>query len=425
MQTFKLANGMRVVLEPDPAVPVVTMAMVFDVGGRQEAPGRSGFAHLFEHLMFEGSRNAPKGAFDRVLETYGGDNNASTHEDFTFYYETLPSNALPIALWLDADRLSALSITEESFRNQVAVVEEEKRLRVDNEPYAPLLYVDIASRTFRNWANAHPTIGTFADLDAATLKDVKRFFNDYYAPANGWLAVVGDIDPDQARADVERYFAWIPNLGAPTPVDTAEPRQEAPRRSVVEDPHAAVPALAVAWTGLPRRGSRPDFYAAEILGRLLAYGKSSRLYQGLVKGSQIAVSVDGGLGFPVSDADEYRQPGLFGLFVIHKSTIAAETVRQAVFEEIRRVAEGGVSPDELDRVKTKFRSDFIVEGQTTLGRAERLLRAALLDGSPEAAGTELDRFMAVSPADVQKAAGRYLTEETSNTFEVRPRGKAQ
>ena len=144
-----------------------------------------------------------------------------------------------------------------------------------------------------------------------------------------------------------------------------------------------------------------------------------------MKGSQIAVSVDGGLGFPVSDADEYRQPGLFGLFVIHKSTIAAETVRQAVFEEIRRVAEGGVSPDELDRVKTKFRSDFIVEGQTTLGRAERLLRAALLDGSPEAAGTELDRFMAVSPADVQKAAGRYLTEETSNTFEVRPRGKAQ
>lgn len=418
LSTFTLPNGLRVVLAPDPAVPIVTMSMIFDVGGRQEQPGRSGFAHLFEHLLFEGSRNAPKGTFDRVLETYGGDNNASTHEDFTFYYEVLPSNALPIALWLDADRLSALAVAEESLRNQISVVKEEKRQSVDNQPYAPLLYIEIASRTFQNWTNAHPTIGTFADLDAATLKDVKEFFNAYYAPSNAWLAVVGDIDPTMARRDIERYFAWIPNLGAPKPVDSTEPEQTAPRRFAIEDAHANLPALAVAWSGMPRRRSQPDFYALGLLGRALLHGKGSRLYQALVKESQVAISVDGGLGFPVSDMEEYKHPGLFGVFVVHKATASSDSVRSAIVAEIRKAASEGLGADELDRVKTKLRSDHIVAGQTTLGRARRYLQAALLDGKPQAAEGELARYQEVTAEQIRKAAARYLVDERSNTFEV-------
>jgi zinc protease len=421
LHTFTLPNGLRVVLAPDRAVPVATAAMIFDVGGRQEPRGRSGFAHLFEHLMFEGSKNAPRGAFDRVLETYGGDNNASTHVDFTFYYEVLPSNALPIALWLDADRLSALTVSEESFRNQASVVQEEKRLRVDNEPYGPLLYVEIASRTFQNWTNAHPVIGSFEDLQAATLQDVKDFFNAYYAPSNAWLAVVGDIDLAETKALVEKYFAWIPNLGKPKPIDKTEPEQTAARRFVLDDAHANLPALAVAWTGMPARRTQPDFYALGLLGRLLFYGKSSRLYQGLVKGSQIAVSVDGSLGFPLTDVTEFRHPGLFGGFIVHKTGASADAVRDAVFAEIRKIASEGVGAEELERVKTKLRSDFIVDGQTTRGRAFRYLVAALLDGSPREAEGELGRFMAVSPEQVREAAARYLVDERSNVFEVRPR----
>ncbi|MEQ1917605.1 MAG: pitrilysin family protein, partial [Elusimicrobiota bacterium] len=198
--SFTLANGMRVLLSRDASVPVVAMTMIVDVGGRHEARGLSGFAHLFEHMMFEGSKHVPKGGFDRMLETYGGDNNASTHEDFTFYYEQVPSNALPIALWLDADRIGALSVTPESVKNQIEVVKEEKRMRVDNEPYGPLLYVDMASHTFSNWQNSHPTIGSFEDLDAASLKDVRAFFEAYYSPDNIIMAIVGDIEPDETRA---------------------------------------------------------------------------------------------------------------------------------------------------------------------------------------------------------------------------------
>ncbi|MBI4349289.1 MAG: insulinase family protein [Elusimicrobia bacterium] len=419
IETFTLPNGMRVVLAADRSVPVVTLAMIFDVGGRQEQPGRSGFAHLFEHLMFEGSRNAPRGSFDRVLETYGGDNNASTHEDFTFYYEVLPSNALPIALWLDADRLSALSITEGSLKTQVSVVSEEKRQSVDNQPYAPLLYIEISSRSFVNWTNGHSTIGSFEDLSAATLQDVKDFFSAYYSPANAWLAVVGDIDPAEARVEVERYFAWIPNLGTPKPVDTAEPDQTAARRFTIADEHANLPAVAISWTGMPRRRAEPDFYALGLLGRALLYGKSSRLYQALVKEAQTAISVDGGLGFPVSDMEEYKHPGLFSAFVVHKASVTAEAVRTAIFDEIGRVARDGIPAAELERVKTKLRSDRIVAQQTTLGRANVLLQAALLDGSPQAAEGELGRYLAVTPAQVQKAAARYFAEERSNTFEVK------
>ena len=253
--TFTLPNGMRVVLSRDASVPVVATTMMVDVGGRHEVRGRSGFAHLFEHMMFEGSKHVPKGGFDKTLESYGGDNNASTHEDFTFYYEELPSNALPIALWLDADRVGSLSVSPEATKNQIEVVKEEKRMRVDNEPYGSMLYVDMGSHTFSNWQNSHPTIGSFEDLDAASLKDVRAFFEAYYSPDNIILGIVGDIDPLETRKLVEAYFGSLPVKPRPERASLVEPAPAGERVIKLTDAHAKLPALGFTWKNGPERGS--------------------------------------------------------------------------------------------------------------------------------------------------------------------------
>ena len=295
-------------------------------------------------------------------------------------------------------------------------------MRVDNEPYAPLLWVEVASRTFSNYANSHPAIGTFADLDAATLQDVKSFFGEYYAPKNAWLAVVGDFEAAAARKTIEKYFGWIPNRGEPVFPDTGEPRQAGERDFTIADAHANVPGVAIVFNNLPERRAAPDFYALALLGRALFYGKSSRLYQLLVKEKQVAAAIDepypGGLGFPVSDPDEYKAPGLFGGFILRKPEASAAQIRDLVYEDIKKIAAGGVSAAELDRVKTKFRSDWVLERQTTLGRAGALLRSAVLDGDPSTEGGELERFMAVTPADIQAAAAKYLVPESANVFEL-------
>ena len=340
--SFTLPNGLRVLVSRDSSVPVVAVAMIVGVGGRVEARGRSGFAHLFEHMMFEGSKHVPKGGFDKYLESVGGDNNASTHEDFTFYYEELPSNALATALWLDADRIGSLSVTAGAVKNQIAVVEEEKRQRVDNEPYGAAEYVDIASHSFVNWQNAHPVIGTFADLDAASLSDVRAFFAAYYSPDNITLAVVGDVDPAEATRLVTGYFGPIPAKPRPRAPDVSEPPPAGERVVALKDDHAKLPALAVSWKGMPERGTS-DYYALVLLSRALASGKSSRLFQTLVKESSAAVSVDGGLGFPVVDWDEYKAPALFGLFVVRKPDASFEKVRGLIASEAAKAGGEGLA----------------------------------------------------------------------------------
>jgi predicted Zn-dependent peptidase len=419
--SFTLANGLRVVLSRDASVPVAAMTMIVDVGGRHETPGRSGFAHLFEHMMFEGSRHVPKGGFDRLLETYGGDNNASTHEDFTFYYEEVPSNALPVALWLDADRIGSLSVTAEATKNQIEVVKEEKRMSVDNEPYGQLLYVDMGSRTFSNWQNSHPTIGSFADLDAASLKDVRAFFEAYYSPDNIIMAIVGDIDVEATKSLVSDYFGAIPAKPRPPRAGLAEAAPAGETSVELTDPHAKLPALGFTWKNGPERGS-DDYYALVLLGRALFSGKSARLYQKLVKESQAAVSLDGGLGFPLSGADEYKAPGAFGGFVVHKREKKAAELKALVAAEIAKAAAEGLGEAELERVKTKFRSDWVRAQETRLGRAQSLLYAALLDGDAEAANGELARFMAVTPEQVRRAAAARLTPAASTWFAVAPGG---
>ncbi len=413
---FTLANGLRVVLSRDVSVPVTAVTMIVDVGGRHEAPGRSGFAHLFEHMMFEGSKHVPKGEFDRILESYGGDNNASTHEDFTFYYEEIPSNALPVTLWLDADRVGALSVTAEATKNQIEVVKEEKRMRVDNEPYGALLAVDMASHTFTNWQNAHPTIGSFQDLDAASLRDVREFFEAYYSPDNIIMAIVGDIDLAETRRLVEAYFGPLPTKPRPPKANISEPAPSGEKTIALSDAHAKLPAIGFTWKDAPERGTR-DYYALLLLGRSFFSGKSARLYQKLVKESQVAVALDGGLGFPISDWDEYKAPGSFGGYVTYKRDRQAGELKRLVSAEIAKVAKEGLSAAELERVKIKFRSDWLRSAETRLGRAQRLLYAALLDGDPEAGNRELARFMAVTPDQIRGAAAR-LVPAAATWFEL-------
>ncbi|MBI5239141.1 MAG: insulinase family protein [Elusimicrobia bacterium] len=417
---FTLPNGLRVLVSTDHAVPVAAVSMVFDAGARHEARGRSGFAHLFEHMMFEGSQNVPKGAFDRTLESYGGDNNASTHQDLTFYYEEVPSNAVPVALWLDADRVGALDVSKDSVKNQIEVVKEEKRMRVDNKPYGPLLDLEMSSGTFSNWANAHPVIGSAEDLDAAGLDDVRDFFKAYYAPSNAIMAVVGDVDPLEVRRWVTELFGPLPNRPKPPAPDTAEPEPGPGRRFEVKDGQAKLPALALSWKGMPARGT-PDFCALVLLGQALFDGKGSRLYQELVKTAKAAVDLSGGLGFPVSDLSDYKTPALFGAFIIHTAERKPEEVKALALAQVARVAAQGLPAVELGRVKTKFRSGWILGQQTALGRARKLLMAALLDGDPEAANG-LDRYMAVTSEDIKRVAGKYLKSDLANTFVLIPGG---
>lgn len=403
---FTLSNGLRVVLSVDHALPVVTESMIFNVGARDERPGQSGFAHLFEHLMFEGSKNAPKGVFDHVVEGHGGNDNASTHTDYTFYYENVPANVLPAIMWLDADRMASLDVTEQNMKNQIAVVEEEKRLRVDNAPYGPLMYVDIGQSAFANWQNAHPVIGSFKDLDAATLAEVQEFHREYYAPANCVLTIVGDIDPVKTKAMVEHYFGWIPNLSTIKPVNTKEPPPIAKTVSV-KDAQAKLPAVAMAWQGPPR--DSPDFYALTMLGQLLFDGDSSRLYQSLVKDNQVAIEVDGGLGFPDADFTDYRAPGLFTGVVFQKPNATADQIEKLVYQQIQEIEANGVSPAEMNRLKTKFSSEWLQSQQTTLDRATLLALATLFDGNPDAANSELPRFLAVTSEQMEQVARTYLT----------------
>ncbi|MDD5656115.1 MAG: pitrilysin family protein [Elusimicrobia bacterium] len=418
LEEFTLANGLRVVVSSDASDPMAALAVAYGVGPRQEEPGRSGFAHLFEHLMFEGSRNVPRGDFDRVLESYGGEDNAATHEDLALYYERFPAHVLPAALWLEADRMGGPILDERRVRAQIEELKEERRLGLDEKPYGRLVDEEISSRTFSNRRNARPPLGSWADLDAAKLQDLQAFFDERYAPANAVLVVAGGVDPARVKSAVSELFSTLPARAKPAAPDLEEPPPGPGGRFEVKDARARLPALALSWKDMPPRGS-PDFYALGLLSRALAAGRTSRLYRRLVKESGAAVEVAGGLGFPVHDAADYQAPALWSFFVIHKAGRKPDEVRAMVLEEIARVAAGGLCAEELARVKNKLRCDRLAEQQTALGRARRLALAVLLDGDPGRAN-DVDRYLAVTPADVQAAAAKYLKPDLANTFELVP-----
>jgi zinc protease len=419
IKQFQLENGLRVVLSEDHSAPVVAVAVYYDVGSRNEVKGRSGFAHLFEHMMFQGSENVGKTEHFQYIEHNGGTMNGSTHADFTNYYQFLPSNQLELALWLESDRMRSLKITPVNLKNQKEAVKEEKRLSIDNQAYWPAL-TRMDEAIFKNWANAHSAIGSMQDLDAATIKDVKEFFDTYYAPNNAVLAIAGDIDVAEAERLVRKYFATIAKQKTPPPVDVSEPFEVANPKAVVEDPQANTPALAMAWK-LPARRS-DDWYAIAILKAILFDGASARLYQKLVKEEAVTLELQGLI-------DERRGPSSLTIFSINKQDAKPEAVQAIIEAEFERVKNQGVSVDELSKVKNQYRlAQFLGDGeegeyaslQTALGRAMALAEFTMFDGDPGLINSELNRYLAVTPEQVKEVARKYFGVSNRTVLYIKP-----
>lgn len=417
---FQLKNGLRVVLSEDHSAPVVAVVVYYDVGSRNEAKGRTGFAHLFEHMMFQGSQNVRKAEHFKYIEGNGGVMNASTHPDFTEYYDFLPSNQLALALWLESDRMRSLKITAANLKNQKEAVKEEKRLSYDNQAYWPAL-LKMDEMVFRNWANSHSTIGSMRDLNAATVADVTKFFATYYAPNNAVLVIAGDFDSHDADALVRKYFETIPRHTSPHSVDVSEPFGVAGRKSAIDDAHAQMPALSLAWK-IPARRT-PDFYAIALLKSILCDGESARLYQRLVKERAVCLEVQGTL-------EERRGPGQVAVLAIHKPDAKAADVRAIIEAEIGRIRSDGVTEDELTKVKNQFRLEQYLSGsegeysslQTALGRALSLGEFAMFDDDPSLINTDIRNYLAVTAPQIRNVARKYFVPENTAVLEIRAVG---
>jgi predicted Zn-dependent peptidase len=407
---------MRVIRSRDSAAPVVTVYVIYNVGARSEERGRTGFAHLFEHMMFQGSKNAPKGVHLKTVESNGGYLNGSTHPDFTDYFEVLPSNKLAVALWLEADRMRGLNITAENLANQKEAVKQERRLSVDNQPYATAIVDRWPELAFRNWSNSHSLIGSFEDLNAASVDDVSRFFRTYYAPNNAVLVMVGDVQAAEAKKLVEKYFGDIPSQPQPAHPDLTEPPVTESRHASVPDALARVPAVVIGYPGPPRRS--PDYYALAMLDVIFTGGDSSRFQQNLVKGRQSVVRYEASLGWPFASGADYKNPGLYGIYLLHKPSFQGRQVAGQVQEEMARIQREGVDRKELARAKTFFRASQINQLQTSLQRAMLLGQYEILDGDPNMINTEMEQFMAVTPERIKAVAGQYLKSGVRTVMEI-------
>ena len=404
-----LANGLHVVVAPDSTAPVVTVGVYYKIGFRLEPQGRSGFAHLFEHMMFQGSENAPKMQHIKLVNSSGGVLNGSTMYDVTNYFEAVPSNALERMLWLEADRMRALKVDDENLRNQRDVVKEEVRVNVMNQPYGGFPWLDMPPVAFRNWANAHNFYGDFADLDAASLADVQTFFRTYYVPNNAALLILGDVNLADGFSLAEKYFGNIPAGPAPQFADPAEPPQTEERRGNVIEKYGTLPAMAVGYVMPPRRTR--DWYAMALLDQALHGGRAGRVYRELVLEKQIAVEADGG----VDDIFGYDGPSQMTTRIFHKPEISGEDTLASFDEIIRATQEKGITDSELEQLQVKFRSDYFatLEGgrgghMPKYGLMHLLACFTLFDGEPQLVNTILDGFLAVTKEQVQEVARKYL-----------------
>jgi len=407
-----LKNGLRVVIAPDATAPVVTVGIYYKIGFRLEPQGRSGFAHLFEHMMFQGSENAPKMQHIKLINSSGGVLNGSTMYDVTNYYEAVPSNALERVLWLEADRMGALKVDDENLRNQRDVVKEEVRVNVMNQPYGGFPWLDMPPVAFRNWANAHNFYGDFADLDAATLADVQKFFRTYYVPNNAVLLLLGDIKPEDGAALAEKYFADIPKGATPPFADPAEPPQKEERRGNVAEKFGTLPAMAIGYV-MPQRKT-PEWYAMALLDQALHGGRAGRIHRELVLEKQVAVEADGG----IDDIFGYNGPTQMTTRILHKPEYSSETTLAEFDALIKEVQDKGISEDELQQLKVKWRSDYYstLEGgrggyMPRYGLMHLLACFTLFDNEPQLVNTILDGFLAVTREQVQEVAKKYLRPE--------------
>ena len=404
----KLPNGLTVVVSEDHSAPTFGVCVTYGIGFRLEPEGRSGFAHLFEHMMFEGTPVVPKGTLDKVMEGGGGNNNGDTRYDFTEYIETAPISALEPVLWLEADRLKTLDFSPKNLENQRNVVEEEVRVNVLNQPYGLFFGIDLPGKAFDTFPNAHNFYGEFKDLDAATIQDVETFYRQYYSPNNAVLAVAGDVKSDEVFRMVTKYFAGIPSRPTPPRPKLDEPPQTAERRATEQDKLARVPALAVGYR-MPPRNSH-DAVVAAVVGELLHNGQASRLYQALVKEKRTAVSVDGGVNWPLGNPFEYNGPTLMTSFIVYPGNVSEEKLASDYDAVIADLTNRGPDRAELDRIQAKMRSDWYGQLEIPISRASLLAHATLFDGNPDRVSTVPDEIATVSADEVRRFAAKYLVK---------------
>jgi len=410
IEQFTLPNGLRVILCKDQTVPVVSVAVYYDVGSRNEKEGRTGFAHLFEHMMFQGSENVPKAAHFQYIFNAGGTMNGTTSTERTNYFETLPANHIGLALWLESDRMRSLKVTQKNLDNQRNAVHEEKRLSSDNQPYVNA-FLRINELIFKNPANAHSTIGSMEDLDAATIDDVREFFRVYYAPNNAVLTIAGDFEETQVRGLVKKYFESIPSQPAPPAVDVSEPEDVAQYRETYYDKLAPSPGFVLGWK-IPARRTQ-EHYALALAGDLLFEGDSSRLYQKLVKGDESVVSIQGGV-------DERRGPSAWYIFALPKPGEDPAAIREQIFAEIKDLSQSGPTEEEMEKLRNSLCNDTARGRQSTMYRAQRIAEYALYDGDPQLFDSELDLYLKVTAEQIKDAVGRFLDVENRVVLDIIP-----
>jgi zinc protease len=378
-----LPNGLRIVVSEDREAPVFGLCLLYRVGSRGEPRGRSGFAHLFEHLMFEGTPRAPKGVFDRVCESSGGTNNGQTRPDVTLYVETAPAAALERFLFLEADRMAALDFSQETLDNQRDVVKEEIRVNIQNDPYGLFEYGELQQQTFAKWESAHDGYGDFHDLDAASLDDVRSFYSSFYLPNNAILAVAGDVRAVDVFAQCERHFGGISAAPLPPAPELSEPPRTEAALTLSRAPLANTPALAAGWRMPPP--DHADVFPLLVLGELLHSGRSSRLVRGLVVRDELATEVWGGFN-PFQGYAWYDGTTIFLSKIAFRRDVSAARLLERLDGEIASIARDGVPEDELSRVKTRIASSWFAALESRLERATELAQAAAFGGSARTAG---------------------------------------
>jgi predicted Zn-dependent peptidase len=395
-----LDNGLRVIVSEDHYAPLYAIAVSYKVGSRDERQGRTGFAHLFEHMMFKGSENVGPGEHFYLIFTKGGSMNGTTDNDRTLYFEVMPKNQLDLGLFLEADRMKSLVINKENLENQRQAVKEERRLGVDNQPYGQA-YEKMDELVYDNFAYKHSVIGSMADLDAASVEDVQQFFKTYYAPNNAVLALAGDLDTKDTLAKVKKYFAAVPRQEAPKPADLSEPEKTAERRARIDDKLARLARVQIAYR-IPG-GDNADSRALSVAALILGGGESGRLYQTLVKDKEVVSSINCGL-------DSRAGPSKFDISAMVRPGKTPEEVEGLISEEIARLISEPVTGKELLRARTSIRRNTLFPRESVLSVAIGLADDTALYNDPNRINTEPDKRMAVTAAAVQQAAKTYLRQ---------------
>jgi zinc protease len=411
-QVATLPNGLRVILSEDHSTPIVHVAVWYHVGSKNERAGRTGFAHLFEHMMFKGSKNVEPDAHTSIVSSVGGRSNAYTTEDLTVFWQTLPAQYLPTALWLEADRMATLRVDDAAFRREREVVKEERRMRIENQPYGRLSEI-IYDQAFTVHPYKHPTIGSMADLEAASINDVRDFHSAYYVPENATVVIVGDFEAAQALQLATQYFGRVPKATRPVPRDIPkEPAMTRERRATVEEAWP-LPAVVVAYH--ITYDGHPDSYPLHITSKILSDGQSARISRELIYNKRLCLSAFG-------SGNLIEHPNLFFAVCIVQPGQTPQAAESALIAEFEKLKTEGVTAHELQRAQNQFARDYILSRETNEDKAMHLAHAAVIHNDITTADGEFDIFMKTTVADVQRVARTYFNETNRLVLHVLPKG---